>query len=109
MISVLCVKNVSEARKYAKLNPNYIAIEPPELIGSGKAVSKEKPELIRKAAVVVKSAKNNTKLLCGAGIVSGEDVTKAVELGSKGILVASGIIKAKNWNKIISEFAKALV
>jgi len=109
MISVLCVKNVSEARKYAKLNPNYIAIEPPELIGSGKAVSKEKPELIEKAAEAVKSAKNNTKLLCGAGIVSGEDVTKAIELGSKGILVASGIIKTKNWNKIISEFAKALV
>ena len=34
---------------------------------------------------------------------------KAIELGSKGILVASGIIKAKDWNKIISEFAKALV
>jgi len=109
MISVLCVKDVSEARKYAKLNPNYIAIEPPELIGSGKAVSKEKPGLIIKASDAVKSAKNNTKLLCGAGIVSGEDVAKAVELGSKGILVASGIIKAKNWNKIISEFAKALV
>jgi len=109
MISVLCVKDVSEARKYAKLNPNYIAIEPPELIGSGKAVSKEKPGLIIKAADAVKSAKNNTKLLCGAGIVSGEDVAKAVELGSKGILVASGIIKAKNWNKVISEFAKSMV
>ncbi len=109
MISVVCVQNVSEAKKYAKLNPNYIAIEPPELIGSGKAVSKEEPGLIIKAAEAVKSAKNNTKLLCGAGIVSGEDVAKAVELGSKGILVASGIIKAKNWNKIISEFAKALV
>ncbi len=109
MISVLCVKNVSEARKYAKLNPNYIAIEPPELIGSGKAVSKEKPGLIIKAADAVKSAKNNTRLLCGAGIVSGEDVVKAVELGSKGILVASGIIKAKDWNKVITEFAKSMV
>ena len=109
MISVLCVKNVSEARKYARLNPNYIAIEPPELIGSGKAVSKEKPGLITKAADAVKSAKNNTKLLCGAGIVSGEDVAKAIELGSKGILVASGIIKVKNWNKVITEFAKSMV
>ena len=109
MTSIVCVKDVAEARKYAKLNPDYIAIEPPELIGSGKAVSKEKPELITKAAIAVKSAKNKTKLLCGAGIVSGEDVSKAVELGSKGILVASGIIKAKNWDKIISEFAKALV
>ena len=109
MISVVCVKDVAEARKYAKLNPNYIAIEPPELIGSGKAVSTEKPELISKAVIAVKSAKNNTKLLCGAGIVSGDDVAKASELGSKGILVASGIIKAQSWEKIISDFAKALV
>ena len=109
MISIVCVKDVAESKKYAKLNPDYIAIEPPELIGSGKAVSKEKPELITKAAEAVKSAKNNTKLLCGAGIVSGEDVAKAIELGSKGILVASGIIKAKDWNNIMSEFAKSMV
>lgn len=109
MISVVCVKDVVEAKKYAKLNPDYIAIEPPELIGSGKAVSKERPELITKAVDVVNSANNKTKLLCGAGIVSGYDVTKALELGSKGILVASGIIKAKNWTKVIEEFSKALI
>ncbi len=108
MISILCVKNVAEAKKYAKLNPDYIAIEPPELIGSGKAVSKEKPDLIIKAVNAVKSTKNKTKLLCGAGIVSGADVSKASELGSQGILVASGIIKAKSWTNMISEFAKAL-
>jgi len=109
MISILCVKDIAEVKKYVKLNPDYIAIEPPELIGSGKAVSKEKPELIAKAASIVNNSKNKTKLLCGAGIVSGEDVAKAIELGSKGILVASGIIKAKDWNKVISEFSKALV
>ncbi|MCH7966105.1 MAG: triose-phosphate isomerase [Thaumarchaeota archaeon] len=109
MTSIVCVKDVAEVKKYSKLNPDYIAIEPPELIGSGKAVSKEKPELITKASNAVKSVKNNTKLLCGAGIVSGEDVAKAVELGSKGILVASGIIKSKDWNKVITEFAKSMV
>jgi len=109
MTSILCVKDVAEVKKYVKLNPDYIAIEPPELIGSGKAVSKEKPDLISKAAEAVKNAKNNTKLLCGAGIVSGEDVSKAIELGSKGILVASGIVKSKNWDKIMSEFAKSMV
>ena len=108
MVSVVCVKDVTEAKKYVKLNPDYIAIEPPELIGSGKAVSSERPELIAKAADVIKSEKNKTKLLCGAGIVSGNDVTRALELGSKGILVASGIIKAKNWSKIIAEFSKAM-
>ena len=109
MISIVCVKDIPEVKKFLKINPDFIAIEPPELIGSGKAVSTEKPDLIQKAASIVNNSKNKTKLLCGAGIVSGEDVAKSVELGSKGILVASGIIKAKNWNKIISEFAKALV
>lgn len=109
MMSVVCVKDVAEAAKYAKLNPTYIAIEPPELIGSGKAVSTEKPELITKAAQAVRNAKNNTKLLCGAGIVSGQDVRKAMDLGSKGILVASGIVKAKNWNAIVEEFAKGML
>jgi len=108
MISILCVKDVAEAKKYSKLNPDYIAIEPPELIGSGKAVSKEKPDLIIRAVNAVKNTGSKTKLLCGAGIVSGEDVLKASELGSQGILVASGIIKAKSWTNMISEFAKAL-
>jgi triosephosphate isomerase len=108
MISVVCVKDVNEAKKYAKLNPDYIAIEPPELIGTGKAVSKEKPEVITKSVIAVKQAKNSTKLLCGAGIVSGKDVAKAMQLGAKGILVASGIVKAKNWNNIIEEFAVAI-
>lgn len=108
MISVVCVKDISEARKYAKLNPDYIAIEPPELIGTGKAVSKERPEIITRSVIAVKQAKNSTKLLCGAGIVSGEDVAKAIQLGAKGILVASGIVKAKNWTHVVEEFARAI-
>ena len=105
MTSVVCVQDVNEAWKYAKLNPDFIAIEPPELIGSGKAVSKEKPEIITESVNAVKKANNSTQLLCGAGIVSGGDVTRALELGAKGILVASGIVKAKNWEKTIEEFA----
>ncbi len=109
MTSIVCVRDVAEASKYAKIEPDYIAIEPPELIGSGKAVSTEQPELITKAVTAVKKQSKKTKLLCGAGIVSGQDVSKAKELGSKGILVASGIIKSKDWNKIMSEFAKSMV
>ncbi len=108
MVSVVCVKNIKEAAKYAKLNPTYIAIEPPELIGTGRAISTERPQLITNAVLAVKKANNSTKLLCGAGIVSGKDVSKAIQLGAKGILVASGIVKAKNWNSIITEFTKAI-
>ena len=107
--TIVCVKNVGEAKKYAKINPTFIAIEPPELIGTGRAISTEKPQLITNSINAVQSAKNSTKLLCGAGIVSAEDVSRAVELGSKGILVASGVIKAKNWENILSDFSRGLV
>ena len=107
--TIVCVKNVSEVKKYAKINPTFIAIEPPELIGTGRAISTEKPQLITNSIDAVQSAKNSTKLLCGAGIVSAEDVSRAVELGSKGILVASGVIKAKNWESVLSDFSRGLV
>ena len=109
MKTVVCVKNVQEAEKYAKLNPTYIAIEPPELIGTGRAISNERPELITKSLSSVKKARNSTKLLCGAGIVTTDDVKRAMELGSHGILVASGIVKSRNWNKDIEGFAKAII
>jgi triosephosphate isomerase len=57
----------------------------------------------------VKKARNSTKLLCGAGIVTSEDVKRAMELGSCGILVASGIVKSRNWNRDIEGFAKAIL
>ncbi|MDE1829330.1 MAG: triose-phosphate isomerase [Thaumarchaeota archaeon] len=107
MTSIVCVRDVDEATKYARLEPDYIAIEPPELIGSGKAVSKERPEVITDSVKAVKRAENSTKLLCGAGIVSGDDVAKALDLGADGILVASGIVKSKNWEESIEEFALA--
>ena len=109
MKTVVCVKNVREAEVYAKLNPTYIAIEPPELIGTGKAISSEQPELITKSLLAVKKARNSTKLLCGAGIVTPQDVKRALELGSRGILVASGIIKSRNWQRDIEDFAKAIL
>ena len=107
MISVLCARDVAEAERFAGYGPTYVAIEPPELIGSGRAVSTERPEIITDAAEAMRAS--DAELLCGAGIVSGQDVKKAMELGGRGILVASGIIKAGDWKGVIGEFAKAML
>ncbi len=130
MMSILCVRNVRELRKYVPLGPDYVAIEPPELIGSGRAVSTERPEIISGAARAVSEPPRASaasrepsspssitattharpQLLCGAGVVSGADVAKAVELGSAGILVASGIIKRgpAQWRSAIMDLAGPL-
>ena len=35
-------------------------------------------------------------MLCGAGISKGEDLRAALDLGSQGVLLASGIVKASD-------------
>ncbi|MFP4567868.1 MAG: triose-phosphate isomerase [Candidatus Woesearchaeota archaeon] len=102
MISVVCTKTIKETETIAKLKPDYIAIEPPSLIGGTISISKAKPELIKKAV----QASKKIRLLCGAGVHEEEDVRVAKNLGSNGILVASGVIKAKNIEKEIISLLK---
>lgn len=105
MISVVCVRTPEEAGTIANFKPDFIAIEPPELIGSGKAVSKENPSIITKSISAVAEKSMNSQVICGAGIVDKADVESALRLGAKGILVASGIIKADSWYDKIHELA----
>ncbi|MEM2175414.1 MAG: triose-phosphate isomerase, partial [Candidatus Micrarchaeia archaeon] len=46
------------------------------------------------------------KVICGAGISKGEDVKKAMELGTVGVLVSSAIVKSKNPEKVLREMIK---
>ena len=94
MKSIVCVKNVSEAKKIAKLMPDYIAYEPPSLIGGKISVSTAKPDVIKKVVAAV-----NVPVLVGAGIHTREDIKKSYELGAKGILVSSAVVKAKDPEK----------
>lgn len=105
MTSIVCAREPWEVMEISVFQPDFIAIEPPELIGSGRAVSKESPDIITKSIEAVGS---RSKLICGAGITSRDDAAKAMELGSHGILVASGIIKARSWAGKIAELAAGM-
>lgn len=107
MTSVVCAQTPKEVAELAKLNPDFIAIEPPELIGSGKAVSKESPKIIQDSIKSAAQSSKYTKLICGAGIVDQSDVTAALQLGVEGILVASGIVKSNSWDEKILELGSA--
>jgi len=112
LLSVVCAKDDLEVGRFARLDPDFIAVEPPGLIGSGKAVSKEKPEIIQNSLRSLnrnRQPNSSTKLLCGAGIVDGIDARRSVELGAEGILVASGVIKALDQQKKIRELAEGLI
>jgi triosephosphate isomerase len=106
MTSIVCAQEPHEVIEVSSFHPDFIAIEPPELIGSGRAVSKENPAIITKS---IQGAGSRSSVICGAGITDKDDVVKAMELGSQGILVASSIVKANSWEKKITELASGMM
>lgn len=107
LVSVVCANNPNISVAAASLKPDIIAIEPPELIGTGIPVSKAKPEVITDTINLVRKINEKVIILCGAGITRGEDVRAALRLGTQGVLVASGIVKAKDPHIVLREFAEA--
>jgi len=86
--------SLKEAFKIKRLKPNYLIIEPPELVGGKISVSQAKPNLIKEIAKKLKY-----KFLIGAGIHSKKDVEITMRLGASGIAVSSAIANARNPGK----------
>ena len=107
LVSCVCANNPSVSVAVAALKPDIVSVEPPELIGTGIAVSKAQPEVVTDTVKLVRGINAGVTILCGAGISRGEDVAVALKLKTQGVLVASGIVKAKDPYSIMREFADA--
>lgn len=99
LVTVACANNPKAGLAIASFDPDFIAVEPPELIGGDISVSTAKPEIISEAVHKICKSKSCEKLIVGAGVKTGADVKKSLELGAAGVLVASGITKAKDPEK----------
>ena len=89
-----CAADIDEAMAMAALVPNYVAVEPPELIGGDTSVTNADPDIVSDTAAAVREVSDEVGILCGAGVKTGADVAKAIELGTTGVLLASGVTKA---------------
>ena len=107
LVSLVCTNNPEVSLAAAALSPDIVAYEPPELIGTGVPVSKAQPEAVTSALNLVRRTAPFLPVLCGAGISTAEDVRIALELGTKGVLLASGVVKAKDPYRLLSEMAQA--
>jgi len=101
LASVVCTDTPGVSAAVASLSPDMIAIEPPDLIGTGVAVSKARPELITNAIKRIRSVNDSVDILCGAGVSTAEDVGKALELGTRGVLVSSSVVKGTNPGQLL--------
>jgi len=107
LTTVVCANTSGVAAAVSSLDPDMIAVEPPELIGTGVAVSEAKPEIITDTVSRIRRVNSAVTILCGAGITSGGDVREALRLGTQGVLVASGVVKAKDQAAAITDLAGA--
>lgn len=105
LLSLVCANNPRVSVAAAAMNPWGVAVEPPELIGHGVAVSKAKPEVVTDTVDLVKRVNPDVVTLCGAGVVEGVDVYKALKLGTQGVLLASGVVKAKDQEAVLRDLA----
>jgi triosephosphate isomerase len=93
--TLIFAKDLEELKNVCSLNPNYVAYEPPELIGSATtSVAQAQPEIIGKAHEIANAA--GIPLVVGAGVHSASDIRKSLDLGAVGVAVASDIMKAQD-------------
>ena len=108
MVSVVCTNNEATSAAAAALLPDYVAVEPPELIGSGVSVAKANPGIIKNTVEAVRKVNPDVKILTGAGIQCGECVKTAIDLGTDGVLLASGVIKAKDPEAVLRDLVSKI-
>ncbi|MCK5234007.1 MAG: triose-phosphate isomerase [Candidatus Aenigmarchaeota archaeon] len=101
MKSIVCSKDATESEELARFKPDFIAYEPPELIGGDVSVSSAAPEVIEETVKRVKAVSPDTQVLAGAGVKTKEDIDVALRLGAVGVLLASGVTKAENPKEAI--------
>jgi len=107
---MVCAESIERAKEIAgfEAKPDLVAVEPPELIGGDVSVSTASPELISNAVEAVKEIDSGISVVTGAGIKNASDAEKAAELGTIGVFVASGIVKADNPEEAINGLLKGL-
>jgi triosephosphate isomerase len=101
--TVICANNPAQIAAVTTLGPDAVAVEPPELIGTGTPVSQADPSIVRDAVERVGEVDPAVALYCGAGISTGADLAAAAELGADGVLLASGVAKAEDPKQALTD------
>jgi len=108
LFTVVCTNNIQVSVAAACMNPWSVAVEPPELIGSGISVSQAQPEIISGTVEKIRKVNKNVVILCGAGIGNSEDVASAIKLGAQGVLLASAVANSDKPEPVLSDLVSPL-
>lgn len=105
---IVCTNNIETSQAAAVFSPTFIAVEPPELIGGDISVTTADPDIVSGSVKAVHSINKSIFVLCGAGVKNGKDVATSIELGAQGVLLASGVVKAKDKEHVLRDLASGI-
>ena len=108
LATIVCTNNLSVSKACAAMEPDFVAIEPPELIGGSVSVTTANPKIVSDTVDAIKHVSKGVRVLCGAGVKNGTDVARAIELGTEGVLLASGVVKAKDRRAVLLDLVSGL-
>jgi len=108
LYTIVCTNNPLVSVAAASVNPSAVAVEPPELIGSGISVSQSQPEIISGTVDMIRAVNKDVVILCGAGIGTGTDVEAAIKLGSQGVLLASAVAKSDKPEDVLKSLIEPI-
>lgn len=105
--TLVCADSPVEAAAIAQLGPNAILAEPPELIGSDKAID-TMSDFIPDSKRMIAEINPEVLVMHSAGIRTGKDIERIVRQGAMATGSTSGIIKAADPAAMFEEMVRAL-
>jgi len=107
LASMACADNLEEAVKVARMSPNIIIAESPDLIGVGKRGENDR-EAVEKLNTAIWAINPEIRVLHGAGISCGQDVYNIIAAGSQAAGSTSGILKASDPFAMLEEMIRSV-
>jgi len=102
LASMACADNLEQASVIARMRPNIIIAESPDLIGTGKRLVNDR-QTIAEINAAVWAIDPEIRVLHGAGISHGQDVYDIISAGAQAAGSTSGILKADDPFAMLEE------
>ncbi len=105
--SLVCSATPLVSKALASLEPWAVAMEPPELIGGDVSVT-TRPDVVKTTIALIQEASASVIPFVGAGVKNSKHLSDALLMGSRGVLLASGVTKSPTPRIVLEEMAKVL-
>lgn len=103
LLSFCFADSIPKMVQIARFAPDFLAFEVPELIATGHSVSTVEPRATQQAVRAVKKINPRLPVLCGAGVMNGNDARAALQLGTEGVVLSSGFVLAQKPQSVLAD------